>query len=74
MKMFFILTQVKTCDEVEQGMLKCDIRRELTKCDTNFGHYNSFKVANKNPWDFYLISKLIYWNSKILQSENDYLQ
>ena len=55
-------------------MLKCDIRRELIKCDKNFGDYNIFKVANKNLWDLYLISKLIDWNPKILQSENDFLQ
>ena len=45
----------------------------VIKCDTNFGHGNNLKAANKNLWDLSLILKLTNWNSKKLQSENVYL-
>ena len=28
-------------------MIRCDIRRDLMKCDTNFGHGNNFKLEIK---------------------------
>ena len=61
------------CGKEWQGKIRCDIRRDLMKCDTNFGHGNNFKVANKNFWDLHLILKLTDWNSKKVQSENHYL-
>ena len=54
-------------------MIRCDIRRDLIKCDTNFGHGNNLKVTNKNLWDLHLILRLTDWNLKKLQSENVYL-
>ena len=54
-------------------MIKCDIRRDLIKCDTYLVYCNNFKVADKKLCDVHLISKLTDWNPKILQSENVYL-
>ena len=54
-------------------MIRCDIRSDLTKCDTNFGPGNNLKVGKKILWDFHFILKLTDWNPKKLQSENVYL-
>ena len=41
-----------------------DVISGVVKCDTNFGHGNKLKVANKNLWDLPLNLKLTYWNPK----------
>ena len=61
------------CDKKWQGVIRYDIRCDLIKCDTNFGHGNNLKVANKILWDLHLILKLTGWNPKKLQSENVYV-
>ena len=54
-------------------MVRCDIRRDLIKCDAKFGNGNNLKVVNKNVWDLCLISKLSDWNPKKVRSGNVYL-
>ena len=46
-----------------------DVISGVIKCDTNFGHGNNLKVANKSLWDLPLNLKLTDWNKKKLQSE-----
>ena len=58
-------------------MIRCDIRRDLIKCDTNFGNGNNLKVASKYIWDLHLILKLTDWNPEKCKmckmTENVYL-
>ena len=54
-------------------MIRYDNKRDLIKCDTNFGHGNNLKVTNKNLWDLHLILKLTDLNPRKLQSKNVYL-
>ena len=57
-------------DKEWQGTIRCDVRSDLTKCDTNFGPGNNLKVGKKILWDFHFILKLTDWSPKKLQSEN----
>ena len=54
-------------------MIRCDVRRDLIKCDTNFDHGSNLNIANENLLEFDLILKLTDWNPKKIQSGNVYL-